>query len=95
MTELSQVAAIPIRRGGDGTWQVLLVTTRDTGRWVVPKGWPWANRPDHEAAACEAWEEAGIRGEMREQPRGTFGYEKRRHRNEVVPITVGGHLMEE
>jgi 8-oxo-dGTP pyrophosphatase MutT (NUDIX family) len=94
MGELSQVAAIPVRRGVDGTWEVLLVTTRETRRWVVPKGWPWAERPDHEAAAREAWEEAGIKGHIRDEPLGTFRYDKRRSQGEIVPVRVVAYLME-
>lgn len=94
MNQLSQVAAVPVRRCGDGTWQVLLVTTRETRRWVVPKGWPWADRPDYEAAAREAWEEAGIRGDIRQEPLGTFAYDKRRNGDEIVPVTVVAYLME-
>ena len=39
--------------------RILLITSRDTGRWVIPKGWPMKNRSDAEAAAREAYEEAG------------------------------------
>jgi 8-oxo-dGTP pyrophosphatase MutT (NUDIX family) len=72
-----QVAAVPIRRNSAGAVEVLLVTSRDTGRWVVPKGWPWPKKKDHEAAAGEAWEEAGVRGTARAKPIGTYSYGKR------------------
>lgn len=72
-----QVAAIPIRRRRDGRLQVLLVTSRDTGRWVVPKGWPWPGHTDAEAAGREAWEEAGIVGNLSSDRIGTFRYRKR------------------
>lgn len=90
---LTQVAAIPVRRLGDGTWQVMLVTSRESQRWVVPKGWPWVNLPDHEAAAEEAWEEAGIRGVVHDTPLGTFAYEKRRADKVLVPVTVVAYLL--
>ena len=94
MEPLVQVAAIPVRRSDDGGLQVMLVTTRETRRWVVPKGWPWVDIPDHEAAAREAWEEAGIRGAIQDQACGTFVYDKRRQGNVVVPVRVVAYLME-
>ena len=56
-----QVAALCWRRSGKGL-RVLLITSRDTGRWVIPKGWPMRQRTEAEAAAREAYEEAGVRG---------------------------------
>lgn len=94
MEPLVQVAAIPMRRARNGTWQVLLVTTRETQRWVVPKGWPWVDVPNHEAAAREAWEEAGIKGCIQDRACGTFVYDKRRQDNELVPVRVLAYLME-
>ena len=44
--------------------EVLLITSRDTGRWVIPKGWPMQGLSDAEAASIEAWEEAGVRGDI-------------------------------
>ena len=45
-----------------GKLQVLLVTTRGSGRWTLPKGWPIRGRTAAGAAMTEAWEEAGVRG---------------------------------
>ena len=73
-----QVAALPIRREADGSVRVLLVTSRKTKRWVIPKGWPWPDCEDCEAAAQEAREEAGVLGRIQPQPLGSFVYEKRR-----------------
>ena len=78
MPKLYQVAAIPIRRRATGAVEVLLVTSRETRRWVVPKGWPWRKVSDHEAAAGEAWEEAGVRGHTRRKRIGRFDYRKLR-----------------
>lgn len=90
MPKSHQVAAIPIRRT-DGGMKVLLVTSRETRRWVVPKGWPWRNVDDHDAAAGEAWEEAGVRGCVGPDSIGSFSYDKRRgdkvrHVNVVVYV---------
>lgn len=57
-----QYAALPFRAGPDGNVQVLLITSRDTGRWVIPKGWPMRGKKPREAAAREAFEEAGVEG---------------------------------
>lgn len=72
----AQVAALPIRKGEDGL-DVLLVTSRETRRWVVPKGWPMKGRKDHQAAAQEAREEAGVAGKIAKRPLGAFTYQKR------------------
>jgi 8-oxo-dGTP pyrophosphatase MutT (NUDIX family) len=71
-----QFAALPFRTDADGV-QVLLVTSRDTGRWVIPKGWPMKNRRPHRAAAIEAFEEAGVVGKAEKAPLGTYDYDKR------------------
>ena len=73
-----QVAALPYRQAADGGAEVLLVTSRDTGRWIVPKGNPMPGLADHEAAAVEAWEEAGVRGVVCPTPLGRYRYVKHR-----------------
>ena len=59
-----------------GKVEVLLITSRDTGRWVIPKGWPMDKLSPSEAARQEAWEEAGVRGEIAETAIGLFNYVK-------------------
>jgi 8-oxo-dGTP pyrophosphatase MutT (NUDIX family) len=71
-----QVAALPWRRGQDGGVEVLLVTTRGTGQWMVPKGWPMPGKTWPEAAAEEAWEEAGVRGRPGTAELGRFRHNK-------------------
>lgn len=71
----AQVAALCWRMH-KGIVQVLLVTSRETGRWVIPKGWPVAGLSQAAAAAREAWEEAGVRGHIHGLPLGSFQYEK-------------------
>ncbi len=93
MSKSNQVAAIPVRRNARGRLQVLLVTSRRTQRWVIPKGWPWAGRPDHEAAEEEAWEEAGVRGSVSQESIGTFNYGKRRN-GKVFAVKVTVYLLE-
>ena len=71
----TQVAALCWRKHRDGI-EVLLITSRDTGRWVLPKGWPMDGRSGPEAAAVEAWEEAGVEGRVATETLGFFGYDK-------------------
>lgn len=78
MPALAQVAALPTRMGEDGARRVLLLTSRETKRWVIPKGWPMKGRKPWEAAAQEALEEAGVVGRPRKKPIGDFLYFKRR-----------------
>lgn len=59
-----------------GKIEVLLITSRDTGRWVTPKGWPMAGHAPHAAAEIEAWQEAGVTGKISQQDIGIFRYEK-------------------
>ena len=71
----AQVAALPVK-GTPGNYEVLLVTSRESHRWVIPKGWPMKGRKDHEAAAREAFEEAGVAGRIHKHPMGAYTYEK-------------------
>ena len=72
---LLQVAALPYRDTDDGV-MILLITSRQTGRWVVPKGNLMVGKAPHEAAAIEAEEEAGVRGRVSPVPLGHFHYLK-------------------
>ncbi len=82
-----QYAALPYRQGPQGL-EVLLITSRGTGRWVAPKGWPMKDRAPHEAAAQEALEEAGVEGEVSPEPLGGFGYLKRLKSGRDRPVQV-------
>lgn len=72
----AQVAALPMRYGSNGP-EVMLITSRESRRWIVPKGWPMKGRKDHEAAAQEALEEAGLEGRIHKRPLGAYTYDKR------------------
>ena len=72
---LAQVAALPVRQGKNGC-EVLLITSRETRRWIIPKGWPMKGRKDHDAAAQEALEEAGVVGKVSKHPLGGYAYDK-------------------
>ncbi|MFO1208521.1 MAG: NUDIX hydrolase [Amaricoccus sp.] len=70
-----QVAALCWRRSAKGL-RILLITSRDTGRWVIPKGWPMRKRTEAQAAAREAFEEAGLQGEIARRSIGVYRYTK-------------------
>lgn len=59
-----------------GAVEVLLITSRDTGRWVIPKGWPIDGLDPAASAAREAWEEAGVTGQTGTAPLGLYSYDK-------------------
>ena len=77
MRLLKQVGALCVRRADDGSQEVLLVTSRETGRWVIPKGWQDGKLKGYEAAAREASEEAGVTGKITNKAIGSFRYSKR------------------
>jgi 8-oxo-dGTP pyrophosphatase MutT (NUDIX family) len=73
-----QYGAIPVRFGSRDQLEVLLLTSRGTGRWVIPKGWPMPSRTPAGTARREAYEEAGVKGWLWSQkPIGSFRYVKR------------------
>jgi 8-oxo-dGTP pyrophosphatase MutT (NUDIX family) len=69
-----QYAALPFRSSPEP--EVLLVSSRETKRWVIPKGWPMKGRKPHAAAAQEALEEAGLLGKIEKKPVGSYHYVK-------------------
>jgi len=72
-----QYGALPYRLTEAGVLEILLVTTRETRRWIVPKGWPIKGLNPAESAAREAYEEAGVRGKVGAKSIGAYVYEKR------------------
>lgn len=73
--------------------EVLLITSRDTGRWVIPKGWPIEGMGSAEAAAREAWEEAGVEGQVATECSGLFSYVKRFGAHAGIPCVVAVHAL--
>ncbi len=76
MTMLKQVGALPVRKADNGQVEILLVTSRDTGRWVIPKGWTSKRMTDASAASREAKQEAGVTGKIAAAPIGSYRYSK-------------------
>jgi 8-oxo-dGTP pyrophosphatase MutT (NUDIX family) len=70
-----QYGALPYREIRSGV-EILLVTSRATRRWIIPKGWPQTRTPPHRAAALEAFEEAGVVGKVSKKSIGTYWYDK-------------------
>src|SRR5919199_4304691 len=101
---MRQIAALPYRTSGSGPnapVSVLLVTSRETKRWVIPKGNQESGLSPHAAAAYEAEEEAGVRGAVCPTPLGSYRYRKRRSSGasvmtdvDVFPLAVRGELSE-
>jgi uncharacterized protein Yka (UPF0111/DUF47 family)/8-oxo-dGTP pyrophosphatase MutT (NUDIX family) len=85
---IKQIAALPYRIEPDGSAQILLITSRETKRWIVPKGNPIRGLAPHQAAAHEAFEEAGISGIACPVAIGTYQYDKRRPNGKSRRATV-------
>ena len=89
-----QVAALCYRDTPEGR-KVLLITSRDTGRWIVPKGWPIDGLDGPGTALQEAWEEAGVRDAViRSEPHGLYYYDKRMDGGHSLPVEVQVYLAE-
>lgn len=101
---MRQIAVLPYRFGGpshDGPTEILLITSRETKRWVIPKGNPLSGMARHSAAAIEAEEEAGVIGAVCPTSIGSYQYRKRRSNGaavllnvEVFPLAVTNELDE-
>jgi 8-oxo-dGTP pyrophosphatase MutT (NUDIX family) len=90
----SQYAALPWRRTADGGVEVLLITSRETRRWVIPKGWPIKGLKSLEVAAREAFEEAGLEGVVRKKKLGVFHYQKRLRSGRIQPVKVAVYALQ-
>lgn len=83
----AQYGALCWRRS-EGKIQVLLITSRDTGRWLIPKGWPIEGLSADAVAMREAWEEAGVHGEVSEDCVGLYSYDKLMGNDPSIPCVV-------
>lgn len=84
-TRQAQVSALCYRETKEGR-QILLITSRDTGRWIIPKGWPIEGLDAAGAAMQEAWEEAGVSKVGQTEAMGTFDYDKRLKNGGILPV---------
>jgi 8-oxo-dGTP pyrophosphatase MutT (NUDIX family) len=90
-----QYGVIPYRhRRAKDRIEIMLITSRHTRRWIVPKGWPIARTPARDVARREALEEAGLEGAIGQRPFGSFHYQKRLKDGSVVPCRVNVFAFE-
>ena len=89
---LSQIGALCVK-GKKTRTRVLMITTRDSGRWIIPKGWPIEGLQSHQVAEREAWEEAGVTGSADEKPMGYFTYLKGMGDGRRIPSVVALHRL--
>lgn len=82
-----QYAALPWRISKNEGVEILLVTSRETRRWVIPKGWPMKGRKPHITAALEAMQEAGLHGKIERKKIGEYMYDKRL-KNDIVVLCL-------
>ena len=81
-----QYAALPFRY--EHFLEILLISSRETHRWVIPKGWPMKGRKPHATAAREALEEAGVVGRIAKKSIGSYQYVKRLKNGAPLLCTV-------
>lgn len=83
----TQFAALCYRVVSNKT-QILMISSRGTGRWVIPKGWPKDGHTPEECALAEAWEEAGISGKVTGGCLALYSYIKEIDGEESLPCAV-------
>jgi 8-oxo-dGTP pyrophosphatase MutT (NUDIX family) len=74
--------------------EIMLVTSRETRRWIIPKGWPQKGRTPYQSAAREAFEECGVIGTVGRRSIGSFVYRKQLKTGDTVDCTVRVFAME-
>ena len=91
----TQFAALCYRtkRSGAGL-EILLLTSRDKKRWVIPKGWPMDGKTPAECAAQEAFEEGGVKGRARDVCIGLYPYTKSMGDDDDLQVIVNVFPME-
>lgn len=89
---ISQIGALCVK-GKKTRTKVLMITTRESGRWIVPKGWPIEGLQPHQVAEREAWEEAGVTGSADIKPLGHFTYLKGMDDGRRIPSVVALHRL--
>jgi len=89
----TQTGALPWRWGRNKRLEVLLVTGRRSHRWMIPKGWPMAGKTLAEAAAQEAFEEAGVKGKIDPEPIGSFSHTKQSLPTGTLEVNILVHSL--
>ncbi len=88
-----QIAALPFHWDKNGKLRVLMVTSRDRGRWIMPKGWTMDGKKPWQAAKIEALEEAGAVGYVADQAIGAYHYTKNLGKGRSVRCRVTVYPM--
>jgi 8-oxo-dGTP pyrophosphatase MutT (NUDIX family) len=88
-----QTGALPWRMGPGNRAEILLVTGRNSGQWIIPKGWPMRGKTLAKAAAQEAFEEAGVKGTISVKPLGRFRHTKQFSVLKPVVVDVIVHAL--
>ena len=88
-----QTGALPWRIGRKKRFEVLLVTGRRSQRWTIPKGWPMVGKSLAEAAAQEAFEEAGVKGTIDPVPVGSFDHTKQNLASGLLDVRILVHPL--
>ena len=88
-----QIAALPFHWDKNGKLRVLMVTSRDRGRWIMPKGWTMDGKKPWQAAKIEALEEAGAVGYVADQAIGAYHYTKNLGKDRSVRCRVTVYPM--
>jgi 8-oxo-dGTP pyrophosphatase MutT (NUDIX family) len=88
-----QSGALPLRFKRRKKAEVLLVTGRRSGRWMIPKGWPMPGKSLADSAAQEAFEEAGIKGKVHPKPIGIFRHVKQHLLFGRMEVEIHVHVL--
>jgi 8-oxo-dGTP pyrophosphatase MutT (NUDIX family) len=88
-----QSGALPLRIKGRKKAEVLLVTGRRSGRWMIPKGWPMPGKSLADSAAQEAFEEAGIKGRIDPEPVGVIRHVKQHLLFGRIEVDIHVHVL--
>ena len=85
---LKQVAALPFRVGADGRIEILLITSRDTGRWIIPEGLADDRPQGPPGRRAGGLRRGRAEGEIAADPVGWYRYDKRLDRGRALPCKV-------
>jgi len=88
-----QIAALPWRLAADGGLEILLVTSRTSKHWLLPKGWPIPGKSGLESALQEAFEEAGIQAKGPDSPLGRYAFVKVLHDETELACTMSVYAV--
>ena len=83
----NQIGALCYKIMDDKT-QILLITSRKSKRWIIPKGWKIDKLTNRKSVALEAWEEGGVQGKVSNRSIGTYDYRKKKDSGDFFTCRV-------